>query len=91
MNRKEFYRKKYPNVSRKVFEIVWTRKPWMIEILTSCLNNTKACHTAFFNFLVYKLHDVGEDAARKLLQAGFNLIDFLQEHEKRKRIKATMN
>lgn len=91
MNKKLWYKKKFPNVSSKVFNLAWENKPWMIRTMAKVLNNTKACHTGFFQWVVYKMHEVGEDACKHLMRSGFNLIEFFQEHERRKKAKNSMN
>ena len=77
-----YYRKRFKNVSRGRFEQAFGKYPEIIDFLDFHLKDTSKCYTGFFNFLIYKMNDLGLKGASELIEKyDIELVQFLIEHE----------
>lgn len=88
LKNKPYYRTRFKNVTEKVFDVTWAKKPKFIELLDRHLDDPSECHTGFFLFLIYKVHDIGLNESEELVEKyGLKLVPFFIEHENKKKWK----
>ena len=85
-----YYRKRFKNVSRGRFEQAFGKYPEIIDFLDFHLKDTSKCYTGFFNFLIFKMNDIGLSTARELMDKyQVELVQFLMEHENMRKKKTS--